>query len=93
MPQMKYEKHNARQYEQILRAARQLFVEKGIERVSFSAWRTAAVSRARRFTNISPIRNLCCGPSTAKRCVHLETHCWRGGGASAHGPGTLFRVF
>jgi len=26
---MKYEKHNARQYEQILRAARQLFVEKG----------------------------------------------------------------
>lgn len=37
MPQMKYEKHNARQYEQILRAARQLFVEKGIERVSFSA--------------------------------------------------------
>jgi len=34
---MKYEKHNARQYEQILRAARQLFVEKGIERVSFSA--------------------------------------------------------
>lgn len=37
MPQMKYEKHNARQYEQILRAARRLFVEKGIERVSFSA--------------------------------------------------------
>lgn len=37
VPQMKYEKHNARQYEQILRAARQLFVEKGIERVSFSA--------------------------------------------------------
>jgi len=34
VPQMKYEKHNARQYEQILRAARQLFVEKGIERVS-----------------------------------------------------------
>ena len=69
MPQMKYEKHNARQYEQILRAARQLFVEKGIERVSFSAVADS------------------CGIARATRTAGAV------GGASAPGPGTLFRVF
>ena len=36
-------------------------------------------ARARDALQIFPlIRNLCCGPSTAKRCVHLKRTGWRG---------------
>ena len=88
MPQMKYEKHNARQYEQILRAARQLFVEKGIERVSFSAVAdSCGIARATLYKYFPD-----------KESLLWAIHIWKrtagaGGGASAHGPGTLFRVF
>ena len=90
MPQMKYEKHNARQYEQILRAARQLFVEKGIERVSFSAVAdSCGIARATLYKYF-PDKESLLWAIHRQALRTLETHCCAGGGASAHGPGTPF---